>query len=328
MNEGASSEKGRTSRFEKVEPATETLDLKRATIIEEDPVTDMAEVSRAEKYVKSFKGEFPATYIVAGLFLALLTFEARVIYLAAQAKEVSEIFNAVGSLFLVLPILWFFAKMLGWNSRSHLGDKVYGEFVKTGKCAYDAKEPVRRKFKRNAAALDLIDSFDKSDGILVKAVKDEAFTSAVMMSLSRRNWLDSIFAVRGYYRISRVIVEKYDRSFSTWFFILALRNFMLSGFINEFSGFAEDMTQEMVGAMFGNVVGKIAGVSNAFFIETYVNYKLFVAFGMYLVFITRPIPFDVKENEEFLKAIRIRVSDFNKIFNVRKTAVECMENGI
>jgi hypothetical protein len=108
MNEGASSEKGRTSRFEKVEPATETLDLKRATIIEEDPVTDMAEVSRAEKYVKSFKGEFPATYIVAGLFLALLTFEARVIYLAAQAKEVSEIFNAVGSLFLVFPILWLF----------------------------------------------------------------------------------------------------------------------------------------------------------------------------------------------------------------------------
>ncbi|MDD3002162.1 MAG: hypothetical protein PHF29_10445, partial [Candidatus Riflebacteria bacterium] len=311
MNAGANDEKGRSSRFERVEPATEALDLKRATIIEEEPIADNAEASRAEKYLKTFKGDFPATYIISGLFLALVTFEARVVYLAAQAKGVSEIFNAVGSLFLVLPVLWFIAKMVGWNSKNHLGDRVYEEFIKTGKCAYDAKNIVRRRFKRNSRALELIDSFEASDEKVIKAVKDEAFTSAVMMSLSRRNWLDRTFAVRGYYRISKIIVEKYDRSFSTWFFILAMRNFMLSGFINEFSGFAEDMTQEMVGAMFGNVVGKIAGVSNAFFIETYVNYKLFVAFGMYLVFITRPIPFDVRENDQFLNAIKIRLSDFN-----------------
>ncbi|MGI6376171.1 MAG: hypothetical protein ACOX3S_09195 [Anaerolineae bacterium] len=117
MNEGASSEKGRTSRFEKVEPATETLDLKRATIIEEDPVTDMAEVSRAEKLRKEFQRRIPCNLYCSGTIFGSFNFRGARNYLAAQAKEVSEIFNAVGSLFLVLPILWFFAKMLGWNSR-------------------------------------------------------------------------------------------------------------------------------------------------------------------------------------------------------------------
>jgi hypothetical protein len=315
------------TRYARANPETETISSQKIEIIEPPLISsteNLQSSSEAERYLKSFRRAFPLSYALIGLFLAILAFEGRIVFLAGQNRAPADYFDVAASLFIVLPVLWFIGQMLGWNARPHAGDRIMEVFLDNGRPVAEGTAQVRRRLKRDQIALTLLDKLPTCDATVIKNLKDEAFTSSVMLGLSKRGWLDGILAVRGYYRISRVVVEQYDRSFSNWFFVLAMRNFMLSGFINEFSGIAESVLEDLTGAALGGAAGKVAGLSGGLLLETYMNYRLLLAFGIYLTFISRPVPFTHEENTKFIAETRARLADFKKVFGLKKHLEECL----